>query len=78
MLDYGADPNLANDDGLTALHQVSLTDYFLIKFLKLLLCKQDSTDMNTWQLFSNLLHVCLAWLSKLFMFVLSLGQIELL
>ena len=24
MLDYGVDPNLANDDGLTALHQVSL------------------------------------------------------
>lgn len=24
MLDYGVDPNLANDDGLTALHQVSV------------------------------------------------------
>ena len=24
MLDYGVDPNLANDDGLTALHQVRL------------------------------------------------------
>ena len=47
MLDYGVDPNLPNDDGLTALHQVSLTDYFLIKFLKLLLYNQDSTDMNT-------------------------------
>ena len=23
MLDYGVDPNLANDDGLTSLHQVS-------------------------------------------------------
>ena len=31
MLDYGVDPNLANDDGLTSLHQVSrvsMQDWF--------------------------------------------------
>lgn len=32
MLDYGVDPNLANDDGLTSLHQVSgvsVQDWFI-------------------------------------------------
>lgn len=47
MLDYGVDPNLANDDGLTALHQVSLTHRFSLRmYLMLLLYNRDSTECH--------------------------------
>lgn len=52
MLDYGVDPNLANDDGLTALHQVSLIDQFSALEV-LLLYKEDTTGSTFDSYFPN-------------------------
>ena len=80
MLDYGVDPNLANDDGLTALHQVSLNvidGFSVLEYQMLLLYYGDTSGFYIWQLFFKLLYVCLGSLSKRLMFVLPFSQIAL-
>ena len=68
MLDYGVDPNLANDDGLTSLHQVSRVSLrsgltYLSKW-DLVLNRCNSVGRDICQLILKMRYVCLVSLSE--------------
>lgn len=72
MLDDGVDPNLANDDGLTALHQVLFTENWSLVFFVLRPVITVHSNMHC----LLVCEVCGVWISSIQMFCVYFNLVQ--